>query len=67
MLEDEGGRRNRADQGGGAVKQFSEAMTYFEKQRCTDPDEAKKNVRQLPSKSAKVAWLQAQNNIRTKG
>ena len=25
-----------------AVKQFTEAMTYFEKQRSTDPDEAKK-------------------------
>eukprot|EP00614_Pseudopedinella_elastica_P003976 CAMPEP_0172588558 /NCGR_PEP_ID=MMETSP1068-20121228/7451_1 /TAXON_ID=35684 /ORGANISM="Pseudopedinella elastica, Strain CCMP716" /LENGTH=35 /DNA_ID= /DNA_START= /DNA_END= /DNA_ORIENTATION= len=24
-----------------AAKKFSEAMTYFEKQRCTDPDEAK--------------------------
>ena len=40
-----------------AVKQFYEAMTYFEKSRCADPDEAKQNLRQLPSKSAKVTWL----------
>ena len=25
-----------------AVKKFSEAMTYFEKKRYTDPDEARK-------------------------
>ena len=25
-----------------ATKPFSEAMTYFEKKRCTDPGEAKK-------------------------
>jgi len=67
MLEDEGGQRNRADQGGEAVKQFSEAMTYFEKQRCTDPDEANKKVCQLPSNSEKVAWLREQIFIRTKG
>ena len=36
------------------VRQFSEAMTYFEKKRCTDPYEAEKNVRQLPSKSAEL-------------
>ena len=50
-----------------AVKQFSEAMTYFEKQRFTDPDEAKIYVRQLPSKMAKVAWLQEKYYIRTNG
>ena len=42
-------------------------MTYFEKQRCTDPGETKINLRQLPGKSAKVAWLQEQIYIRTKG
>ena len=42
-------------------------MTYFEKQRCTDPSEAKRKVRQLTSKSAKVTWLQKKIYIRTKG
>ena len=42
-------------------------MTYFEKQHCTEPDETKKNVRQLPSKSANAAWLLEQIFIRAKG
>ena len=50
-----------------AVGPFFEAMTYFEKKRFTNPDEAKKNVRQLPSKSAEVACPQEQIYIRTKG
>ena len=50
-----------------AVMEFSEAMTYLEKQHCTDPGEAKKNVRQLPSKSAKAAWLLELIYIRMKG
>ena len=49
------------------MKQFTEAMTFFERQRCTDPDEAKQNLRQLPSKSAKVVWLQGHIYICKKG